>query len=326
MPRTRLIAVGATGIDSILTVPFFPAQDSKLRALSLTKRRGGNSANSLEVLQQLIEAEQYLHDIEIYLIATLPSQNSADSVYIASSFGNIGSATCSNAGDQYKTTSGVYLENCIYREDHTEAVSSYIISSEADSTRTIINHNPLPEMTFEEFKSRTDFCLPFVENDPKEARHAWIHFEGRIPEITLQCMQYVRQISQLYGISTRISVEIEKPHRLGLQRLANEADVVFYSRNWSEGEGHRSASACLQGQLGLLRDHSTTDGKLLICTWGADGACGTRRVSATETVDSEPMLVHSPAYTQEDRAIVDTTGKLRAWHVGKLTMSSARGW
>lgn len=32
---------------------------------------------------------------------------------------------------------------------------------------------------------------------------------------------------------TRISVEIEKPARSGLQELVPEADVVFYSKSWA---------------------------------------------------------------------------------------------
>jgi ketohexokinase len=42
----------------------------------------------------------------------------------------------------------------------------------------------------------------------------------------------------------KVSVEIEKPGRRGLQELAEEADVVFYSKTWaqvyesSEGPGY----------------------------------------------------------------------------------------
>lgn len=33
--------------------------------------------------------------------------------------------------------------------------------------------------------------------------------------------------------SVRVSVEVEKPQRPGLQELAVEADVVFYSKSWA---------------------------------------------------------------------------------------------
>jgi len=32
----------------------------------------------------------------------------------------------------------------------------------------------------------------------------------------------------------RISVEVEKPGRAGLEELAAEADVVFYSKSWAQ--------------------------------------------------------------------------------------------
>ncbi len=54
--------------------------------------------------------------------------------------------------------------------------------------------------------------------------------KGRIPETTLKCIQYLRQTQP----DSKISVEVEKPNREGLDELAQEADVVFYSRSWAE--------------------------------------------------------------------------------------------
>ena len=54
--------------------------------------------------------------------------------------------------------------------------------------------------------------------------------KGRIPETTLECIQYLRK--HLPGC--KISVEVEKPNREGLAELAAQADVVFYSRTWAE--------------------------------------------------------------------------------------------
>ena len=45
----------------------------------------------------------------------------------------------------------------------------------------------------------------------------------------MQCLRFLRA----HQPSTRISVEVEKPGRYGLQELAAEADVVFYSKNWA---------------------------------------------------------------------------------------------
>lgn len=54
--------------------------------------------------------------------------------------------------------------------------------------------------------------------------------QGRIPATTLQCIQWLRRSKP----KTRVSVEIEKPGREGLERLVAEADVVFFSRSWAE--------------------------------------------------------------------------------------------
>lgn len=53
--------------------------------------------------------------------------------------------------------------------------------------------------------------------------------QGRIPDVILAGIKYLRQQFP----SVRVSVEVEKPQRLGLQELAVEADVVFYSKSWA---------------------------------------------------------------------------------------------
>jgi ketohexokinase len=93
--------------------------------------------------------------------------------------------------------------------------------------------------------------------------------QGRIPDVTLQCIRYLRQRDS----SIRISVEVEKPGRPGLQELAAEADVVVYSKGWaqvittdrysstfcitdslrlsSQANGYRSAEECIRAQAKL---------------------------------------------------------------------------
>lgn len=43
-------------------------------------------------------------------------------------------------------------------------------------------------------------------------------------------MQYLRRRHS----AVRVSVEVEKPGRAGLQELAAEADVVFYAKGWAQ--------------------------------------------------------------------------------------------
>jgi ketohexokinase len=65
-------------------------------------------------------------------------------------------------------------------------------------------------------------------------------------------------------------VEVEKPGRDGLQELAMEADIVFYSKTWAQvssylfilwqltklrqNSGYNSAEECLQEQSSLTRN------------------------------------------------------------------------
>jgi ketohexokinase len=64
----------------------------------------------------------------------------------------------------------VRLDRCIYREGFSEPASSYIITSQATGSRTIVNYNELPEMTRTEFVTAVE-PLRAVTDRP------WFHFE-----------------------------------------------------------------------------------------------------------------------------------------------------
>ncbi|KAL5336263.1 Ribokinase-like protein [Aspergillus crustosus] len=270
-----LVAVGACYVDTILTTPHYPGEDEKLRASSISRRRGGNCPNTLEVLQQLVAQNTPNTRISLNLVAILPAQSSIVSKQIRETL-----------------EPHVSLRHCIYRENFEEPASSYIIKSQSSGSRTIVNYNELPETTLEEFVQVSDAL-------GKEA--AWYHFEGRIPDVTLTCVRHLRK--SFPGI--KISIEVEKPGREGLQELANEADVVFYSKSWAQSNGYTSGEECLQEQSAFIHNAS-----LLCCTWGQDGAVG-----------FEPKLgnmLHSPAYTPEGFRIIDPIGAGDTFIAGML--------
>ncbi|KAF2202178.1 Ribokinase-like protein [Delitschia confertaspora ATCC 74209] len=239
----HLVCVGACYVDTILTVDHYPAEDQKLRASAMIKRRGGNCPNTLEILQQLIDERV----ITLRLMSVLPHETSKATEFIAESLARVN-----------------LHHMCIYRPYQNEAASSYIIRSEATDTRTIVNYNNLDEMTMEEFEHH-------VTRDLRWRRNAedWYHFEGRIPDVTLQCIQ---SLLKRENAAFKVSVEIEKPGREGLKGLAAVADVVFYSRSWALGEGYQSARECLLEQI-----NRTLPGTLLCCTWGCEGALAVRK-------------------------------------------------
>lgn len=316
VPPTHVVLVGACAVDTILIVPYFPSEDSKLRAVSATKRRGGNCPNTLEVLHQLIQLEKSISTADergvsgisnLILVSPMPSKASPIMPFMYESFKIEGKK------------SRVDFSHCIYREDHVDPVSSYIISSQATGSRTIVSHSPLPEMTYEEF-----ICIAnsvHIPLDRQDEASVWFHFEGRIPDTTLACMRYLRQIwqGQKADMQLVISVELEKPGREGLQDLAGQADVVFYSRSWAEGEGYTSSSECLLQQARVLEQHNESYPqipRILICTWDKLGACGL--MTALDQAIDKSDIVHSLASVVAETEIVDTVGAGDTFIAGML--------
>ena len=204
MARKRIIAIGAIARDVILTVPHFPVEDSKLRATSCTSRRGGNVGNTLEVLQQILSVDTKAptsgspsdgrdvpHDGELLLIADLPSKTSPQTRSIASSFEGY-PYTPARTSSSGQCIPAVDLQYCLHREDCLDPMTAYIMSSASTSSRTIVNHNPIPEMTFDEFVSITERIVNTAKASEETIDELWFHFEGRIPETTAQCMRHVR--------------------------------------------------------------------------------------------------------------------------------------
>jgi len=142
-------------------VPYYPQEDSKLRATQIIRRRGGNCPNSLEVIYQLLTRN---HDIkagdktQAHLVSALPDAQSSVTAEIKSSFGQ--------GGDH-----SIDFSTCIHREGVVSAASSYIIRSEATSSRTIVNFNDLAEMTSDEFAQQAGKISPDEDS-------LW-HFEVR---------------------------------------------------------------------------------------------------------------------------------------------------
>ncbi|KAJ5584692.1 pfkB family kinase [Penicillium hispanicum] len=265
----------------MISTPYYPSEDEKLRASSIARRRGGNCPNTLEVLQQLTRNTPSGQELPLHLVSVLPARSSIASQRIRSTL-----------------EPHVQLDHCIYRENFQEPASSYIIKGELSGSRTIVNYNDLPEMTVDEFVTIADIL---------GHQAAWFHFEGRMPDVTLQCIQHLRKEVP----SVRISVEVEKPGRPGLQELAEEADVVFYSKTWAQASnsncGYTSALECLSDQ-----SERTPKASLLCCTWGQDGAGVFDRATGS--------VLHKPAYELSARAlqVVDTVGAGDTFIAGML--------
>jgi ketohexokinase len=119
------------------SVDHYPEEDEKLRASSLTRRRGGNCPNSLEVIQQLINLSQ--SKLSLNLISVFPALESASTRFIKQTLGP-----------------DVNYDSCIYREDSSEPASAYVINSQRTGSRTIVSYNELSQMTLDEFSSSVE--------------------------------------------------------------------------------------------------------------------------------------------------------------------------
>jgi len=148
--------------------------------------------------------------------------------------------------------------------------TSYVTLSRASGSRSIVHYRDMPEYAAEDF-AQLDL-RPFD----------WVHFEGRALDQLEPMMQRARAMC---GVP--VSLEVEKP-RDGIEGLFEQADVLFFSRDYVRQRGFDSASALLQ-QL--------PRGALATCTWGDKGAWAR---------DVDGKLQHAPVHRPEQ--VVDTLG------------------
>ncbi|KAF1935598.1 Ribokinase-like protein [Clathrospora elynae] len=260
------------------SVPHFPIEDEKLRAKSITRRRGGNTANSLE-------AAQNTQSTDLHLLAVLPNEQSASSKFICESLPQVNISNVS-----------------LFRKQHQEAASSYIIQSEENRSRTIVSINQLPEMRDDEFMQQVH---SFTGGKEQGWKKAWYHFEGRVPEITLLCVRFLRDQFPHFNIS----VECEKPERTGMAEVAEYADVVFYSKLWAEKNGYTDARSFLEA-----RRSETRDGAMLCCTWGSGGATAVQKGDDVVWADVKAWQAEG----DEQAKVVDTIGAGDTFIAGML--------
>ncbi|KAK3905305.1 Ketohexokinase [Staphylotrichum tortipilum] len=310
----HVILVGACYLDTILTVPHYPEEDSKLRATALQLRRGGNCPNSLEVLAQLLTTPPSpTPPLRLHLVSTLPDASSPATRNILSSFDCGSSSNGDGSGGDGKSggIGAIDFSRCLYRAGHDAPASSYIIrSSGGRGSRTIVNYNDLPEMTVGEFEGVVEgFVREGEVGGEGKGEGCWWHFEGRIPETTLQCIRHLRWI--LPG--STISVEVEKPGREGLVELAAEADVVFYSRSWAESRGHTSPEHCLRAEA------ASSKASLMLCTWGEQGA-------GALSLPGGEYMHHAATRSGESISVVDTIGAGDTFVAGMLYALHADAW
>ena len=150
---SKILGVGIATLDIINEVSHYPAEDEEMRATTQRVSRGGNCANTLDVLSQLG------HDC--HLSATLADD--PDSKRIRESLIRQGVAT-----------------GLCQLVEGGHAPTSYVTLNRQNGSRTIVHYRELPELDAD------FFCqLPITDFD-------WFHFEGRNPVQVTRMLEYVR--------------------------------------------------------------------------------------------------------------------------------------
>ncbi|MGD2055257.1 MAG: PfkB family carbohydrate kinase [Gammaproteobacteria bacterium] len=150
----RILAIGNATLDIIHTVASYPCENDEVRCNERIVRRGGNAANTLEVLGQLGHVCSWAGVLA----------DTADGHFLRGKLEvcGIDTATCRMA-------------------DSGGAPVSTIILNESTGSRTIVHHRDLPEFT----------CTDFMSIELQD--FDWLHFEGRNIDELRHMLQWCRE-------------------------------------------------------------------------------------------------------------------------------------
>lgn len=128
----NVLIVGQVYQDTIMTVDYYPGEDTKVRSSHTQQRRGGNCVNTAEVLAQFPKMNPFIMSAvgpkeSSRYISNLPLCNSILILFLYS-----------NLLAQLESK-GVKTSSCFYRKSPTP--SCYIIQCKDTGSRTIISSN-----------------------------------------------------------------------------------------------------------------------------------------------------------------------------------------
>ncbi|KAF9066631.1 hypothetical protein BDP27DRAFT_1384252 [Rhodocollybia butyracea] len=271
----RILASGTLFYTHTLAVPCHPAPSTVIRAHSVTKTRGGSASSILSLLAQ------FPSTVESILVASLGGNNE-------------GQILIKNLEKE-----GVQTRYCKVWPD-SGVPSAWVIQATENDTRTVINHNPLPDITHEEFVSllgpllipenymfsspltsptlptapgtSTNASSPMLTPNNSPAPFDWIHFEGRSVKTTLS------NITGLDGLARErkwrshcvFSVDVGRRSRQGIEALIPHADVLFLNKHYAQTHSPDYATTprtFLLSLMSIAPPHA-----LLVAHWGSEGA------------------------------------------------------
>lgn len=178
---------------------------------------------------------------------------------------------------------GIETEKCIFYRKCNIPLSTVLLNKKSGN-RTIIHSNKnLPHINFENF----DKC---DLND-----YFWVHFEARSILETTKMMLKIKAFNKTKPDAEhiKISLDLEKKRDENLL-LTKYADVVFLGRDFAEILGcHDKKSAIFKLKELITNDERYENQNcLLICPWGADGACAlNQRGEYFESIAFPPLEI-----------------------------------
>ncbi|KDN47682.1 hypothetical protein RSAG8_03472, partial [Rhizoctonia solani AG-8 WAC10335] len=265
----RIVASGTLFITHTLNVGALPDSSQitspATRASSVRRERGGASATALSVLAQF-------NNVTAYLLAPVGSGPEGEAMLKELEAANVNTRLCA-------------------RRDASGVPASYIMCA-TDGTKSVVNHNPIPDILHDEFVRLVAplFSPPTpasgVEPDLSQAPFEWLHFEGRTVQTTLSNLTGLDGLAQERGWRNKVvfSVEISRPGRQGQEALVKHADVVFFSHAYASAQDYTAPRPFLLAMARIAAPHA-----LLCVEWGQSG-CAMLSIPTKEYFQSSPFV------------------------------------
>lgn len=303
--------VGGVYLDTLHEVPFYPAEDMAVRAVSVVRRRGGNASTTAVVLAQLAAGE-------VHWMGVVPAAGQDDDAlnFVLS--------------DMHSRRVDTSLREQVQPSEDGATLSipaATIITSQTTGSRTIISsRRGMRELDPAHFASKLDTI---------RRPHCWIHFELRQYTSVLEMVR-AADVARSSERTLRVSIEVEKPEMTVEQvvELIQLADVMFLSREWVEkhsasllgSEAPQSrhafeimaalAARCSAAREALDRGSVDLSRRVIcVCAWGAQGAYG-----AELELRAGAMAVRQEHFAAASKvaAVVDSTGAGDSFNAGVI--------
>ncbi|KAI0264940.1 hypothetical protein BC834DRAFT_843870 [Gloeopeniophorella convolvens] len=258
----RVVAAGTLFLTHALALPSHPAPAQTVRAHAYSRARGGSAPTVLAVLAQL----------------------RADKCWLVAS---LGGAPDAQALARELDADGVSTRFCKVW-DGAGVPAAWVLHAGDTDSQAVINHNPLPDISHEEFVTLLGPLLvpehypapdaPLASPPlsppppPPGTPFEWLHFEGRSVKTTLHNLQGLDGLARerRWRAQCVFSVDVGRRAKQGIEALIPHADVLFLNRHYAQAQAPAYASAPRAFLLALTR--LAPPHALLVAYWGADGA------------------------------------------------------